>query len=145
MPVCDLPAHDSLDGRLLMWVQMRAQQERLTSEMNILRDQLVDELRAKGYQDEKGNIRLELARAFEHGGKRYSGLKRERRVKRTLNEERLEALAKQKGLTDRLFPLRPCVDEQELFVLHQEHKLSEREIDGLYDRDVTWAFKPVTE
>lgn len=146
MPVCDpITAHpDSLEARLRVWVQMRAQQERLTYELNILRDQLVDEIRAHGYRDENGHIRLELEHPFEHGGKRYSGLKRERRVRRTVNEERALALAETRGLRDRLFPMQPVFDEQELFVLHQEHLITEREIDDLYDRKIDWAFKPVT-
>jgi hypothetical protein len=144
MTQCDsgLRASSSLASDLQMWVQLKAQIDRVTSQLNRLRDRISAEVEATGEIDESGHIRLPLPEAFEWAGKRYEGVKRERRVTASISHERAEALADAKGLRERIFPLRPALDEQELYVLYQERLLTEAEIDSLVDRKVTWAFKP---
>lgn len=146
MPECSamLRASDQLADDLRLWAALKTQVDRLTAQLNHLRDRISAEVEAAGYADESGHIRLPLAEPFEFGGKRYEGIKRERRVSPSVNHERLEALAEQRGLTDRLFPLRPVADEEEIYVLYQEQILTEADVDALFDYKVTWAFKPET-
>jgi hypothetical protein len=131
--------------KLRLWVHLRTQMERTQGQLNHLRDELNAHVDQFGYSDESGHLRLEIDRPFEFGGKRYEGIKRERRVSRTLNEERAQSLAQAKGLLERLFPMRPVLDADELYVLYEEGLLTENEIDDLFDARVTWAFKPQSQ
>lgn len=142
---CDDPdtlSDSALAEKLRLWVYLKAQVDRNTAQLNQLRDQISADVERYGRPDESGHVRMQLRRPFEYGGKRYEGIKRERRVSRTLSQDRAEALANARGLRDRLFPMRPVFDADELLVLYQQGLLTEGEIDGLYDTKITWAFKP---
>lgn len=132
---------DELSEQLRLWVHLRAQFDRIQTQLNQVRDRLSDRIDQHGLPDEYGHLRMDL-RPFEFGGKRYEGIKRERRVSRAVNLERAAMLADAKNLGERLYPLRPVFDAEELYVLYQEGLLTEREIDDLFDTKVTWAFKP---
>jgi hypothetical protein len=142
VPAAPADAPATLAQNTLLWAQLRAAQERITGELNKLRDTLSAIIEVHGYTDERGNLRLELPEPVTFDGRRIESLKYERRVSRVLNEERAAAFAKQRGLTDRLFPPTPLFDEQQLYVLYQEHVITEADIDALYDTREGWAFKP---
>jgi len=145
---CDDPGTvpgKELTEKLKMWVYLKAQVDRLTSQLNQLRDDISADVERYGESDESGHLRLAIGRPFEYAGRRYEGIKRERRVSRLVNEERAEALAMAKGVVGRLFPARPTFDQDELYVLYQQGLLTEREIDDLFDTRVSWAFKPEAE
>lgn len=145
---CDDPdtvSGKELSEKLRLWVYLKAQVDRTTGQLNHLRDEISADVERYGEPDESGHVRLPIARTFEYGGRRYEGIKRERRVSRLINQERAETLALDKGLIGRLFPARPTFDPDELYVLYQQGLLTEKEIDDLYDTKVTWAFKPEAE
>lgn len=139
------PASGQLLADLRTWVYLRAQYDRLSAQINGLRDRISTEVDLVGWSDENGHRWLELPESFEYAGNRYLGVKRERRVSRTINEERAWKFAADRGLLDRLFPPRPTLDEQELYVLYQQDKITEADIDVLYDTKITWAFKAHSE
>lgn len=145
---CDDP--DTVSGtalaeKLRLWVYLKAQVDRTTAQLNQLRDEISEDVERAGQADESGHIRLAIGRPFEYAGRRYEGVKRERRVTRTLSEQRAGDLADAKDLRGRLFPLRPVFDPDELYVLYQQGLVTEAEIDSLYDTKVSWAFKPETD
>lgn len=135
----------ALAEQLRTWVYLKAQVDRTTAQLNQLRDKISEHVERYGAIDESGHLRLAIGQAFEFAGRRYEGIKRERRVTRTVSEQRAQELAERKSLTGRLFPVRPVFDPDELYVLYQEGLVTEREIDDLFDVKVTWAFKPEAE
>lgn len=133
-------APPALAEKIRLWVHLKFQAERTTTQLNQLRDQIAAEVDRTGYQDESGHIRLDIP-PFEFGGKRFAGVKRERRVSRVLHEDRARALAEKYALTERLFPPSPMFDQDELYVLYQQGLITEQEIDELFETRVSWAFK----
>lgn len=129
---------------VVQFLDLKARVEQETQE----RDRLRDELKAyvettHDVTDVDGHQYRELSSPVTVAGKTYKTLKRERRVSTTLNEDRLLELAHEKGFTDRVIKTMEYVDQDEIYVLYQEGKLTEEELDSLFDRNITWAFRPI--
>jgi len=131
----------------LEWLHAKAQINAMTARANKLRDELDDFVAFAGYVDDKGHTYLDLPATLEVAGKKVAALKREKRVTRSANTDRIGALADRvdaahpkANLHDRLFPLLPVLDEDELYVAYQDGLLTEADIDAVFDAKVTWAF-----
>lgn len=141
---------EALDGpvpstarQILEWLYVKSQATELTARANKLRD-LVDAAIEQGsYTDDKGNVFYDLDRPLTVGEKTYGAVKRELRVKRVPNEERVMALALRVGAYDQLFPLKRVMDPDELYVLYQDGVISESDIDGVYDSQESYALMAV--
>lgn len=142
------PIEDPVPSRtrtILEWLYTKGHADGLVARANQLREQVTAHVRDFGFEDDKGNVFLDLDQPLTVGAKTYGSVKREMRVKRTANEERLMALAEQVDAVDRLFPRKPVMDLDELYVLYQEGLITESDIDGVFDTDVTWALKAVAQ
>lgn len=135
----------SLTRSVLTWLYLKSQADELVARTNQARDRVTAAVRDSGdaYLDDRGHLYVDLDRPLTVGETTYTAVKREKRITRTANEDRAHELAEQLGLLDRLFPDRPVFDEQELYVAYQEGKISEEEIDALYDIKESWALKAV--
>lgn len=129
--------------QILEWLYVKSQADAAVARANKLREGVTALVREEGYTDDKGNVFLDLEQPLTVGEKTYSAVKRELRVKRIPNEERIRELAERVGALDRLFPLKPVVDVEELYVLYQEGIVSETDIDSVFDTDSSWALKAV--
>lgn len=129
--------------QILEWLYVKSQADAHVARANRLREGVNALVREEGYTDEKGNVFLDLEQPLTVGEKTYGAVKRELRVKRLPNEERIRELAERVGALDRLFPLKPVVDVEELYVLYQEGIVSETDIDSVFDTDSSWALKAV--
>lgn len=129
----------------LEWLYVKSQADALVARANQLRERVTATVRDRGYEDDKGNVFLELDQPLNVGGKTFTSVKREMRVKRTPNDDRIMELAQRVGAVDRLFPLKPVVDVEELYVLYQEGLVSESDIDGVFDSETSWALKAVAQ
>lgn len=138
-----MPSPEELSLKMRQWAQLRAQTDLISSRMNRLRDDLMEAALAGGDQDERGNIHLPLPAPITVGDKTYSAIKREARKSTTLNEERALALAHELGLQNELITHEPRIDVDKLYAAWQRGRITEEQIDGLYDDKVTYAFKPV--
>ena len=98
--------------------------------------------------EEAGHKVIRLPAPFEIGGKTYVGFMRQRRAgAQTFNEERAEALLKEKGIDRSLYiTTQEYVDQDKVYRLYAEDVLTDDEMKGLLDQaDPTWAFVPMKE
>lgn len=115
--------------------------ERIASEtkmLNILKKNLSDLVDSEGEADDKGHIFYDLP-----DGLPYSALKRERRVSKSLDEEKTEEILRSKELYDECTEQITVVDQDKVLAAHFEGKLTEAEIDAMFPPTITWAFVPV--
>lgn len=139
-----MPSQDDLSEKFRQWAHLKAQNDTVTTRMNKLRDDLMAAVIANGDRDERGNTHLPLPVVINVAGKEYNAIKRESRTTTTLNEEAAMALANEKGLADDLIVHEPHIDVDALYAAWQRGKISETELDGLFEKKTTYAFKPVT-
>lgn len=103
-----------------------------TKRQNALKAELVEALKERGYEDDKGHLWWNLE---------GSELKYERRVSRSLNSEAAEQWARELGIWDDLKELVERLDEDKLLGYAWNHKESEETIQGFYVEKESWAFK----
>ncbi|MFD4858453.1 hypothetical protein [Streptomyces atratus] len=131
--------------KVRQWALMKAQNETMTTRMNKLRDEIMADIVLYGDKDEKGSTSLRLNVPVVVGNKTYEELKREARISTTLNEERALVLAETKGIAHDVVVHVPTIDMDALYAAHADGRVSEEEIDALFDTKVTYAFKPKAE
>lgn len=104
----------------------------LTKRQNAMKAELVEAIKAKGYEDDKGHLWYK-AGATE--------MKYERRVSRSFNAEAAEQWARENGLWDDLKKVVELLDEDKLLGYAWNHKEHEDTIQNFYAEKETWAFK----
>lgn len=133
---------DSRSEKVRQWALLKAQNEATTTRMNKLRDDIMADIILHGDKDEKGSTSLRLSTPIVVGNKTYEELKREARISTTLNEERALELAAAKNIESDVVVHVPTIDMDALYAAHSDGRVSEEEIDALFDTKVTYAFKP---
>ncbi|MFE9834057.1 hypothetical protein ACFYP4_02740 [Streptomyces sp. NPDC005551] len=128
--------------KLRQWALLKAQVNTQTTRMNKLRDDLMETVTRDGDRDETGSVHWKLPSEFEVAGKTFTGIKREARTSTVLNEDRALDFAKERQIWDDVVVMTPTIDLDALYVAHQQNKLTEAELDGLFDTKVSYAFKP---
>lgn len=140
-----IPAPDDTPDAttLLQWVRefsgLDGQIKALTKRKTEIRDRLSGVVEEHGEEDDKGHIWLNLNSEVEGIG----SLKRERRVGQSMDEDRVERILAEKGLTERCMKQVPTLDEDEVMAAHFEGLISEAEIDSMFPKKVSYAFVPV--
>ena len=135
----------NLINDVLEWLDSKARADAFTRRANRLRDQIESSVCENGHTDSNGNVTLALSNPVIFDGRIYCGVKRERRMQRTPNEERIRELAERTNNIERLFPLRPTLNEQALAALCLEGVISKEEIEAVYDIKESFAFKITSE
>lgn len=138
------PDDQATAEKFRQWAHLKAQQELVSSRMNRLRDDLMATIQASGDRDERGNFYLALPVPITVGDKEYNSIKREARTTTTLNEDAAIALARNKGLENELIVQEPHIDLDALYAAWQRGKITEEELDGLFEKKTTYAFKSVS-
>jgi hypothetical protein len=125
------------------WAMLKAEADALTTRRNKLRDRCAAAVAERGYADHKGSQYLDLPWPIEAGGVSYLRIKRERRVTTVPDAEVAESVTRSKGdeIYRRVFPLVPCLDPDELYVLLQEGVLTEDDMDAIFVQHESFAFK----
>jgi hypothetical protein len=94
--------------------------------------------------DERGHRTVLFDEPVEVGNKTLTGVKVERRVSRSLDEEVTElVLRAHEGLYDRAVTYEPVVQQDEIYAMYQEDLITQEEIDSMYRESVTFALKVV--
>lgn len=90
-----------------------------------------------GFEDDKGNIWLELPEPIEE----FLSIQKQKRVSQKIDkasETAIEAI-KRKGLGDRLLKMVENVDEDELMAAVYDGTLTEEEVERMFPTKVVWA------
>lgn len=106
-----------------------------------VRDKLSVIVEQDGEVDEKGHIVLSLPEKIEG----IARLVRQRRVKRTLDEDAAERIITKAKLNDRCYRTVPMLDEDAVMQALFEGMLTEEDIDIMFPTRISWAFVPVKD
>lgn len=140
---------------LVQFLMLKTEADRIGKRRDELKKRLTEVIEEEGYTDEKGSLYLDLDEPVEGAdGKTYEVLKWERRVSRSLNMDKGEALVLSKTYIDKAdrqeYPLSkrcivmvPMLDEEEVLKAYYDGIITEEEIDSIFDDRETFAFKPM--
>jgi hypothetical protein len=127
---------DDLESQTKEYVAVKNNIEFYEARQKELRSALFDKIETDGFEDDKGNLWLELPSEIEG----YVGLQKQKRVSRKKpNDARAEEIAQDKGLEDRIFKTVRVLDQDELMACLYEGLLTEEEVDEMFPPTVTWA------
>jgi hypothetical protein len=100
-----------------------------------LRDLLFSKIEEEGYEDEKGNVILDLPQSVE--GIRC--LQKTARITPYLDDTVAERIIEEKGIGDDVYKMVRVIDEGALMSQLYEGKLTEDEIDEMFPKKTIWA------
>lgn len=132
------------------FMTLKAQAALLATQESRLKKDLSEFTDANGTveDEEVGHKVIRLPEAIEVAGKRYVGFMRQRRSgAQTFNEDKAEALLKEKGIDrSQYVTTQEYVDQDKVYRLYAEDVLTDDEMKGLLDQaDPIWAFVPMKE
>lgn len=128
---------DDLATQIREYARVKATIDMMDARAKELRDKLFAQLDTAGYEDEKGNMQLELETSIEG----IVRIEKQRRVTRKLNEPKAEEILDANGLADDVFELKRVVNEDALMAAFYENKITEDELDQMFPASVTWALR----
>lgn len=107
----------------------------------LLRDTI---LPAQGDSDDQGHVWIEFDEPVEDPSGKASvlGIKREKRVSRRLNPARAEEFLKRRKLWDDCTETVLVINEDAILAKAFEKKISDADLEGLYDVNESYAFVP---
>ena len=135
-------------AKFAQWATLKHEVTEVTKRQNKLRDEISAFVEANGYVDDKGSYLYDLPEPITAGGKTYTTIKRQRKVRTFFKEDEAEALLKSKGedvYRSALTIPEPYLDQDKVYVLNQQGVLTDEEIDSLFGEKEDFAFTPVTE
>lgn len=138
----------ALKSKAIACLTLLAEEKAAKERSGILKKELMDTLHTSGEPDDKGHRYLYFANPITVGGKAIKGIKREKRVSTSFDEQVAEdILTKHEGLLERatVTVTETRIDQDEIYVLNQEGLLSDEEVDQMMVKSETYAFKPVTD
>lgn len=96
---------------------------------------------AEGYQNENGSVFVDLDETVEVAGQSYRGMELRRSVSPKFDEDEATKILKKKGVYEEA--LTPVLDQDKIYVLVQEGKITEKDIDKMFTTTESFAFWPV--
>lgn len=108
------------------------------------RSSLKNHVAENGDTDSDGHIRW-LFEPVTINGVTYNGLMNQRRVSTRIDEERAIALAKKAGVLEQITSYEPVYDFDQLYVLNQEGRISDEELDSIVEVAESYALIPIKE
>jgi hypothetical protein len=111
--------------------------EILETRQKELRESIFTAIDNTGYEDDKGNVVLELPSEIEG----IVRVEKQRRVSRKVDELAAEEIIAEHKLEDELYTTVRIIDQDAIMSALYEGKLSEDEVDRMYPPVVTWALR----
>lgn len=96
---------------------------------------------SEAYQNEQGSVFVDLDETVEVGGQPYRGMELRRSVSSLFNEDEAEKILRRKGVYEEA--LTPVLDQDKIYRLVQEGKISEKDVDKMFEERESFAFWPV--
>jgi hypothetical protein len=129
---------NSLMAQVREFIGFKKRIDDLTKQQSVIKTELMEVVEQEGIEDDKGHFWLELPEEVDG----YVSLQRQRRATQKINPEVALHLLKARGLADRCIKTIEVVDEDEIMACLYEDLLSEKDMDDMLTRTVTWAFVP---
>lgn len=121
-----------------LWMAAKRQVDVAKDVESKLRQDLQEQMRAQGAQTENGSLVLGLAQRVTMGKYTYSAVRMERVISEYADEEVAEHVARAKNVYDRVFPVKPVFDPQELYVLNDEGVLDDVDMGNIFLKKESW-------
>jgi hypothetical protein len=128
---------DDIAGQVKEYLYVKKNIDQMETRSKELRERLFSHLDEDGYEDDKGNIQLELDTDVDG----IVRLEKQRRVTRKLNEPKADEILSELGLKDEIFVLTPVLDEDKLMAAFYEGKITEEQLDEMFPSSVVWALR----
>jgi hypothetical protein len=128
---------DDVAGQVKEYLYVKKNIEQMDARSKELRDKLFSRLDESGYEDDKGNVQLELDSSIDG----VVRLEKQRRVTRKLNEPKADEILTELGLKDEIFVMTPVLDEDKLMAAFYEGKITEEQLDEMFPANVVWALR----
>jgi hypothetical protein len=128
---------DNLETQVREYARLKATLEMLESRQKELREALFTALDERGFEDDRGNLVLELPESVEG----VARVEKQRRVSRKVNEAAAEEIIAEHSLEEDLYTTIRVIDQDAIMAALYEGKLSEDEVDRMYPPTVTWALR----
>lgn len=128
---------------LRQFLTLKVQSETIDDRLSTLKKDLQEAVTSAGYEDDLGNFWFDLDEPVDVDG--YGTclkLKRERRVKISVDDDAAEALLREKGLYEDCTTTVTILDEEEIRKAHYKGLLTDEDIDVIFPQTVTYAFVP---
>lgn len=127
---------DDLDAQVREYVQLKSTLDVLELRQKELREKLFEKIEEIGFEDDKGNIILELDSPVGE----VVRLEKQRRVTRKLDETKADEIIESKpGLGLEVYEMVRVINEDALMAAHYEGTISEDELDEMFPSKVVWA------
>lgn len=117
----------------------------ITTRSNALKDRIkkwfLDEAGDEVYENEQGSKFFDFSDTISDGKDDYKGMELRRQVSTTFNEEKAETILKRAGVYEEA--LSSYVDQDKIARLHQEGKITDKQLDDMFEESERFAFWPV--
>lgn len=124
--------------RFKEYAGIRSQREVLQKREDELKKELSAAIERHGWSDDKGNEYLNFPEPIDG----FEGIKRERRAVPYLDEEKALEIIREKGLERSCTMKVTVVNEDAVRAAQFEGKLSQDDIDAMFQWKINYAFKP---
>jgi hypothetical protein len=128
---------DDISGQIREYVYVKKNIDAMDARAKELREKLFAHLDEDGFEDDKGNIQLELATDIDG----IVRIEKQRRVTRKLNEPKADEILSELGIKDEIFVMTPVLDEDKLMAAFYEGKITEEQLDDMFPANVVWALR----
>jgi len=126
---------DDLESQVREYIKLKSTMEVLETRQKELREKLFEKIDENGFEDDKGNVILELASTIEE----VVRLEKQRRVTRKIDETKADEIIAEKQLEGTVYEMKRVINEDALMAAHYEGKISEDEIDEMFPAKIVWA------
>jgi hypothetical protein len=93
------------------------------------------------YTNEQGSVFYDLPETVNVGGQDYKGMELRRAVSSVFDEDEATKILKRKGVYDQA--LTPVLDQDKIYRLVQEGKITESDLDKMFEQRESFAFWPL--
>lgn len=126
---------DSLESQVREYAKVKASLEMMEARQKVLREALFAKIEEEGFEDDKGNVVLELDAVIEG----LVRIEKNRRVVRKLDEEVADAIIAKYGLEDEVYEMKRVINEDALMACMYDGKVTEDEVDQMFPPKIIWA------
>jgi hypothetical protein len=107
----------------------------LSDRENEMKQRVIDSLKELGEEDSRGHIVAEVN--DEKTG--ISSVVHQKRISKSLDMDKAEAILNLKGIKDRCIKLVPTINEDEIMAAYYEGLITEQEVDEMFPAKITYA------